>query len=110
MKTGIQCVSAIDQLKRLKTKRRISFWHGARSMREASCVEEFNQLQADNPNFTWTLALSDPLPEDCEFYMCCPPMMNASVIKMLTNLGVDRENAMPNEYQEDGAIRRLPHG
>ncbi|MDR0672938.1 MAG: NADH:ubiquinone reductase (Na(+)-transporting) subunit F, partial [Zoogloeaceae bacterium] len=53
-----------DQLKRLKTKRKITFWYGARSLREAFYVEEFDQLQKDNPNFTWHLALSDPLPED----------------------------------------------
>ena len=105
-----------DQLKRLKSKRKISFWYGARSLREAFYVEEFDQLAKDNPNFTWTLALSDPLPEDnwkgptgfihnvlyenylkdhpapedCEFYMCGPPVMNAAVIKMLTDLGVER--------------------
>ncbi|MDR1351187.1 MAG: NADH:ubiquinone reductase (Na(+)-transporting) subunit F [Zoogloeaceae bacterium] len=113
-----------DQLKRLKTKRKISFWYGARSMREAFYVEEFNQLQADNPNFTWTLALSDPqpednwsgptgfihnvlfesylkdhqAPEDCEFYMCGPPVMNAAVIKMLLDLGVERENILLDDF------------
>ncbi|MFC2539033.1 MAG: NADH:ubiquinone reductase (Na(+)-transporting) subunit F, partial [Lautropia mirabilis] len=107
-----------DQLKRLKSKRKISFWYGARSLREAFYVEEFDQLAKDNPNFTWTLALSDPLPEDnwkgptgfihnvlyenylkdhpapedCEFYMCGPPVMNAAVIKMLTDLGVERDS------------------
>ncbi|MCL2021455.1 MAG: NADH:ubiquinone reductase (Na(+)-transporting) subunit F [Betaproteobacteria bacterium] len=113
-----------DQLKRLKTKRRITFWYGARSLREAFYVDEFNQLQADNPNFTWNLALSDPLPEDkwtgatgfihnvlfenylkdhpapedCEFYMCGPPLMNAAVIQMLLNLGVERENIMLDDF------------
>ncbi|MDR1064606.1 MAG: NADH:ubiquinone reductase (Na(+)-transporting) subunit F [Azoarcus sp.] len=113
-----------DQMKRLKTKRKISFWYGARSLREAFYIDEFNQLQADNPNFIWTLALSDPLPEDnwtgpsgfihnvlyenylkdhpapedCEFYMCGPAMMNASVIKMLLDLGVERENIMLDEF------------
>lgn len=113
-----------DQMKRLKTKRKISFWYGARSLREAFYLDDFNQLQADNPNFTWHLALSDPLPEDnwtgptgfihnvlhdnylkehpapedCEFYMCGPPMMNAAVIKMLLDLGVERENIMLDEF------------
>ncbi|MDR3158627.1 MAG: NADH:ubiquinone reductase (Na(+)-transporting) subunit F [Zoogloeaceae bacterium] len=113
-----------DQLKRLKTKRKITFWYGARSLREAFYVEEFNQLQADNPNFTWHLALSDPLPEDnwtgptgfihnvlhenylkdhpapedCEFYMCGPPVMNSAVIKMLTDLGVERENILLDDF------------
>ena len=53
-----------DQLKRLHSQRKISFWYGARSLREAFYVDEFNTLAAENPNFTWTLALSDPLPED----------------------------------------------
>lgn len=52
-----------DQLKRLKSRRKISFWYGARSLREAFYVEEFDQLQAENPNFKWHLALSDPLPK-----------------------------------------------
>jgi Na+-transporting NADH:ubiquinone oxidoreductase subunit F len=113
-----------DQLKRLKSTRKISFWYGARSMREAFYVEEYDQLQAENPNFKWHLALSDPqpednwsglqgfihnvlfenylkdhpAPEDCEFYMCGPPMMNAAVIKMLLDLGVERENILLDDF------------
>ena len=113
-----------DQLKRLKSKRKISFWYGARSLREAFYVDEFDQLAKENPNFTWTLALSDPLPEDnwtgptgfihnvlyenylkdhpapedCEFYMCGPPMMNAAVIKMLLDLGVERDSIFLDDF------------
>ena len=113
-----------DQLKRLASKRKISFWYGARSLREAFYVEEFDQLAKDNPNFTWHLALSDPLPEDnwkgytgfihqvlqdnylskheapedCEFYMCGPPMMNAAVINMLENQGVEPENILLDDF------------
>ena len=113
-----------DQMKRLKSTRKISFWYGARSMREAFYVEEFDKLAEENPNFKWHLALSDPLPEDnwtgytgfihnvlyenylkdhpapedCEFYMCGPPMMNAAVIKMLLDLGVERENIMLDDF------------
>jgi Na+-transporting NADH:ubiquinone oxidoreductase subunit F len=113
-----------DQLKRLKSKRKISFWYGARSMREAFYVEEYDQLQAENENFKWHLALSDPLPEDnwtgmkgfihnvlyenylknhpapeeCEFYMCGPPMMNAAVIKLLIDLGVEEENILLDDF------------
>ena len=113
-----------DQLKRLHSSRKISFWYGARSMREAFYVEEFDKLAAENPNFKWHLALSDPLPEanwtgytgfihnvlyenylkdhpapeDCEFYMCGPPMMNAAVIKTLLDLGVERENIMLDDF------------
>ncbi|MDR1099710.1 MAG: NADH:ubiquinone reductase (Na(+)-transporting) subunit F, partial [Treponema sp.] len=97
-----------DQLKRLKTKRKISFWYGARSLKEAFYGEDFDRLQAENPNFTWHLALSDPLPqdnwtgltgfihqvlydnylkdhpapEDNEYYMCGPALMTAAAIKM----------------------------
>lgn len=113
-----------DQLRRLKSKRKISFWYGARSLRETFYVEEYNQLAAENPNFEWHLALSEPqpednwtgytgfihnvifenylknhpAPEDCEFYMCGPPMMNAAVIKMLEDLGVDRENILLDDF------------
>lgn len=113
-----------DQLKRLASKRKITFWYGARSLREAFYVDEFDQLARDNPNFTWHLALSEPqpednwtgytgfihnvlfenylkshaAPEDCEFYMCGPPMMNAAVIKLLDDLGVDRENILLDDF------------
>lgn len=98
-----------DQLKRLGSQRKISFWYGARSLREMFYDDEFEQLARENPNFTFHVALSDPqpednwtghtgfihnvlyenylkqhpAPEDCEFYMCGPPVMNAAVIKML---------------------------
>ncbi len=113
-----------DQLNRLKSKRKITFWYGARSLREMFYEEDFNQLQAENENFTWHVALSDPqpednwtgytgfihnvllenylrnhpAPEDCEFYMCGPPMMNAAVIKMLKDLGVEDENIMLDDF------------
>ncbi len=113
-----------DQLKRIHSKRKISFWYGARSSREAFYVEEFDKLQEENANFQWNLALSDPLsednwkgykgfihnvlyenylknhpaPEDCEFYMCGPPMMNSAVIQMLLDLGVERENIMLDDF------------
>ncbi len=113
-----------DQLNRLKTTRKMSFWYGARSLREMFYVEEFDKLAAENPNFQWHVALSDPLPadnwkgftgfihnvllekylknhpapEDCEFYMCGPPMMNAAVIKMLKDLGVEDENIMLDDF------------
>src|SRR5690606_13478236 len=53
-----------DQFYRLKTKRKVSFWYGARSMREAFYVEDFDKIQQDNDNFAWHLALSALLPED----------------------------------------------
>lgn len=113
-----------DQLRRLKTKRKISFWYGARSKREMFYVEDFDMLAAENENFEWHVALSDPLPEDnwegytgfihnvlyenylkdhpapedCEFYMCGPPMMNAATIQMLLDLGVERENILLDDF------------
>ncbi|WP_067521067.1 NADH:ubiquinone reductase (Na(+)-transporting) subunit F [Endozoicomonas ascidiicola] len=113
-----------DQLKRLSSKRKISFWYGARSLREAFYVEEFDKLAEENENFTWHLALSDPqpednwtgktgfihqvlfdnylkdhpAPEDCEFYMCGPPMMNAAVIKLLEDQGVEPENILLDDF------------
>ncbi len=113
-----------DQLKRLNSKRKISFWYGARSLREMFYVEDFDGLAAENDNFEWHVALSDPLPEDnwtgmqgfihnvlyenylrdhpapedCEYYMCGPPMMNAAVIKMLEDLGVEPENILLDDF------------
>lgn len=113
-----------DQLKRLKSKRKMSFWYGARSKREMFYVEDFDGLAAENDNFEWHCALSDPLPEDnwegktgfihnvlyesylkdheapedCEYYMCGPPMMNAAVIGLLKDLGVEDENILLDDF------------
>ena len=113
-----------DQLKRLGSKRKISFWYGARSLREMFYVEDFDQLAAENDNFEWHVALSDPAeednwtgytgfihnvllesylkdhpaPEDCEFYMCGPPMMNSAVIQMLEDMGVEPENILLDDF------------
>src|SRR5690606_11824441 len=53
-----------DLFRRLKTTRKVSFWYGARSLREAFYIDDFNEIARENPNFTWHLALSEPLPED----------------------------------------------
>ena len=113
-----------DQFKRLSTDRKVSFWYGARSLREMFYVEDYNEIAAENENFEWHVALSDPqpednwdgltgfihqvlfeqylknhpAPEDCEYYMCGPPMMNAAVIKMLEDLGVERENILLDDF------------
>ena len=113
-----------DQLLRINTNRKITFWYGARSLREMFYVDEFDKLQEDNENFNWHVALSDPLPEDdwsgetgfihqvlldnylkshpapedCEYYLCGPPMMNKAVIDMLINLGVEPENIMLDDF------------
>lgn len=113
-----------DQLKRLHSKRKMTFWYGARSKREMFYEDDYNGLAADNDNFQWHVALSDPqpednwdgltgfihnvlfeeylkdheAPEDCEYYMCGPPMMNAAVISMLKDLGVEDENIMLDDF------------
>jgi len=113
-----------DQLRRLKSKRKMTFWYGARSKREMFYVEDFDMLAKENDNFEWHVALSDPLPddnwdgytgfihnvlfeefikkhpapEDCEFYMCGPPIMNTSVINMLLENGVEPENIMLDDF------------
>ena len=113
-----------DQFRRLNTKRKVSFWYGARSLREAFYIEDFDSIASENENFNWHIALSEPLPadnwtgyvgfihqvlydhylkdhpapEDCEYYICGPPMMNDAVIKMLLDLGVERENVMFDDF------------
>jgi Na+-transporting NADH:ubiquinone oxidoreductase subunit F len=113
-----------DQLLRRETKRKMSFWYGARSLKEVFYQDEFDCLAADNDNFEWHLAMSEPqaednwsgytgfihrvlldeylaahdAPEDCEYYICGPPMMNSSVIKMLDDLGVPSENILLDDF------------
>ena len=106
------------------TKRKMSYWYGARSLREMFYVEDFDRLAAENDNFEWHVALSEPLPEDnwegdtgfihqvvldnslskhpapeeCEYYLCGPPMMNSAVLNMLDSLGVDPENIRLDDF------------
>jgi Na+-transporting NADH:ubiquinone oxidoreductase subunit F len=113
-----------DLFKRLHTKRKVSFWYGARSMREAFYVDEFDKIAAENDNFEWHLALSEPLPEDnwtgkkgfihqvlyesylkdhpapedVEYYICGPPMMLSACMNMLTDLGVENENILFDDF------------
>jgi len=113
-----------DQLKRLGSRRKISFWYGARSLREAFYVRQFEQLAAEHPNFEWHLVLSSPLPEDhwsglsgfihevlferylrdhpapedCEFYLCGPPMMIAALMNMFDALGVEQDSIFFDDF------------
>jgi Na+-transporting NADH:ubiquinone oxidoreductase subunit F len=117
-----------DQLKRRHSTRPMSFWYGARSRREMFYQEEFDRLQAEHENFSWSVTLSDPLPEDnwegylgfihqsiydnylldhpapedCEYYICGPPMMNAAVIHLLDELGVEPENILLDDFGVGG--------
>ena len=114
----------LDQLLRLDSRRRISYWYGARSRRELFYVEDFERLQRAHDNFSWRVALSEPLPEDdwtgntgfihevlhreylrdhpapedCEYYLCGPPMMTRAVVKMLDELGVEPENILMDDF------------
>jgi Na+-transporting NADH:ubiquinone oxidoreductase subunit F len=102
----------------------MTFWYGARSLEEIFYAEDFDELAAQNDNFDWHVALSAPLrednwtgftgfihkvlhdeylakhrtPEDCEYYLCGPPMMNTAVIKMLEDLGVARTDIMLDDF------------
>ena len=113
-----------DQLKRLHSKRKITFWYGARSRQELFYVEDFDRLEAEHDNFQWFIALSDPKPEnhweghtgfihevlyetylkdhlapkDCEYYLCGPPLMIEAVHSMLNKLGVAPENIYFDDF------------
>ncbi len=113
-----------DQFYRLNSRRKVSFWYGARSVREAFYVEEFNKLATAHKNFGWHLALSEPLPEDnwrgpagfihqvvhdhylsrhpapedVEYYLCGPGVMNNACINMLLDLGVERKDIMLDDF------------
>ena len=114
----------VDQLKVRKSRRKITFWYGARGRRELFYVDEFDALQSEYDNFEWFMALSDarpednwtgrvgfihdvlyqnylkdhPAPEECEYYVCGPPMMLRATLKMLDNLGVDAENIFFDDF------------
>jgi Na+-transporting NADH:ubiquinone oxidoreductase subunit F len=130
-----------DQFRRIKTDRKVTFWYGARSFKEAFYLDDFDTIQTENDNFEWHIALSDvrvaeteedwdnpesesrkplgckkgykgfihnilrdeylnhhPSPEDCEYYLCGPPIMNTSVINMLLDLGVERESIALDDF------------
>ncbi|MGH1363580.1 MAG: NADH:ubiquinone reductase (Na(+)-transporting) subunit F [Calditrichia bacterium] len=113
-----------DQFDRIHTDRKVSFWYGARSYRELFYEDDFNKIAKENPNFEWHVAMSEPQPEDnwtgptgfihmvllenylkdhpnpedCEYYICGPPMMNEAVMKMLDDLGVEPENILFDDF------------
>lgn len=113
-----------DELERKGTKRKISYWYGARSRSDLFYDEEFADLAARHSNFRWTVALSEPAPEDqwtgsqgfihsivrqtyldnhpapdeCEYYLCGPPMMIRSVRVMLQELGVDPDSVFFDDF------------
>ena len=113
-----------ELFKNLKTGRKVSYWYGGRSMRELFYVDQFRAIEKEFPNFKFNIALSDPqpednwegltgfihqvlldnylkehaAPEDVEYYICGPPMMNAAVFKMLDDLGVEKENIAYDDF------------
>jgi Na+-transporting NADH:ubiquinone oxidoreductase subunit F len=106
-----------DQFQTQHTDRKASFWYGGRSVRELFYVDDFKAIEKDFPNFKFNIALSEPKPEDnwtgytgfihqvimenylkmhpepeeIEYYICGPPMMNQAVLKMLDDYGVPKE-------------------
>jgi len=113
-----------DQLRRLASERKITYWYGARSLREAFYQEEFDELARECDNFGWHLALSEPqpednwtgytgfihqvvydnyledhpAPEDIEYYLCGPPLMLQACRQMFDDLGVEPENVLFDDF------------
>ncbi|MDA0806968.1 MAG: NADH:ubiquinone reductase (Na(+)-transporting) subunit F [Planctomycetota bacterium] len=113
-----------ELFKNLKTDRKVTYWYGGRSLRELFYVDHFREIEKEFPNFKFNIALSDPLPEDnwtgytgfihqvvyenalkdhpapedIEYYLCGPPMMNSAVFKMLDDLGVEPENIRFDDF------------
>jgi Na+-transporting NADH:ubiquinone oxidoreductase subunit F len=105
-------------------KKQVTFWYGARSWREVFYYDQFRAIEEKFPNFKFHLALSDPQPEDnwtgptgfihqviydnylskhdepeeIDYYLCGPPMMNSAVTKMLYELGVPDENVLFDDF------------
>jgi Na+-transporting NADH:ubiquinone oxidoreductase subunit F len=113
-----------ELFKNLRTGRKVTYWYGGRSLRELFYVEHFREIEREFPNFKFNIALSEPLPEDnwtgykgfihqvlyenylkehaapedVEYYICGPPMMNAAVFKLLEDLGVEKENIAFDDF------------
>ncbi len=113
-----------DELKSQRKDYKMSYWYGARSLREMFYTGEFDDLAKEFDNFEWHVALSDPLPEDdwqghvgfihqvvfneylkdhpnpedCEYYLCGPPPMVAAILQMLEDLGVEPENVLLDDF------------
>lgn len=113
-----------ELFKNLKSGRKVSYWYGGRSLRELFYIDQFRQIEKEFPNFQFNIALSEPLPEDnwdgyvgfihkvlednylkehqapedVEYYICGPPMMNAAVFKLLDDYGVEKENIAFDDF------------
>lgn len=109
----------------LKTKdRKVSYWYGGRSLRELFYTEDFREIEQEFDNFSYHIALSEPMPEDnwtgpvgfihqvvydnylknhpepeeIEYYLCGPPLMLSAVQKMLNDLGVPEQNIAFDDF------------
>ena len=113
-----------ELFKRRETQRKVSYWYGARSLREMFYQDEFEALAQEFPNFSLNVALSEPLPEDnwtgpvgfihqvlyedylknhpapedCEYYICGPPLMLQAVLRLLDSLGVEPDNILYDDF------------
>lgn len=113
-----------ELFKNLKTDRKVTYWYGGRSLKELFYIDHFRKIEEEFPNFQFNIALSEPFPEDnwtgyvgfihqvvldnylkshpapedIEYYLCGPPMMNAAVFKMLDDLGVEPENIAYDDF------------
>ncbi len=113
-----------ELFKNMHTDCKVSYWYGGRSCRELFYIDEFEELEKKFPNFKLNIALSEPQPEDnwtgmkgfihqvllneylskhpspedCEYYICGPPMMLKAVREMLSNLGVEPENVAYDDF------------
>ena len=113
-----------ELFKNLRTGRKVTYWYGGRSLRELFYIDHFRKIEEEFPNFTFNIALSEPLPEDnwdgytgfihqvlldnyldehvapedIEYYICGPPMMNSAVFKMLDDLGVEPESIAFDDF------------
>ncbi len=113
-----------ELFKRMDTKCKVSYWYGGRSVRELFYLPDFEELEQKHPNFKLNIALSEPqpednwtglkgfihqvlleeylskhpAPEDCEYYICGPPMMLKAVTDMLSSLGVEPESIAFDDF------------
>jgi Na+-transporting NADH:ubiquinone oxidoreductase subunit F len=108
----------------LKSNRKVSYWYGGRSLRELFYIDDFRNIEKEFPNFSFHIALSEPMPEDnwtgftgfihnvvlenylknhpepeeIEYYLCGPPLMLSAVQNMLSNMGVPDENVAFDDF------------
>lgn len=113
-----------EQFEKFETRRKISFWYGARCKADLFYADELDNLAKNHDNFSWTVAMSEPqaaddwtgatgfvhdiahehylrdhpAPEDCEYYLCGPPLMIRAVLAMLDDLGVDPDHIFNDDF------------